>query len=159
MLKKFVKGRFVFSASSEFTLPRASLKTRPDTAIPEAELVALPDSDLWSLLCRTRVGFCLLGTPMLKALRSHLEKFDSLKIAFIVHKKRVMIQACAIMSLLERTKFLDWSQVRIYILGDHLSELEVKRACRVHNVPDHVIVWSKDDGTMPFQAVRRFFQT
>lgn len=158
MLKKILTKNLAFLANSKYQLPSESVETlRDDGLVRGMEVLFLPDSDLWSSYCSTRFMFQLFGKKKLSGVVSFLRQFDGLKLAFVVHKRRVLFPACATMSLLNEEGLTDWSSQRILVLGDHTTNSEIAQACRVHGVPLGIIATSGYDGMDSYAEIRRLF--
>lgn len=126
----------------------------------EAQVLPLPDSVRWSLYCNNAFLFRFLARPRLTALFDLLKEIPEPKIAFVVHKKRVLRPVCAVASSLVNENVCGWSMIRILLTGERISNLEIGRACRIHGTSLGVIADSKlDKATSPFKEVIRLYNS
>jgi len=126
----------------------------------KARVIPLPDSSRWRFYCQNAMLFRFLARPRLTAFFEILKEIPEPKIAFVVHKARVLRPVCAVARAIVDEDLCDWSKLRIILTGEHISDLEIARACRKHGTSLGVIADSRlDKATSPFKEIIRLYNS
>jgi hypothetical protein len=157
MPRKNTSECIVFMASSNLNLPDQDVSLHLDLQEGyQANVVFLPDSKKWSWYCCHPTVFRLFGRPKLRPIIRMIEKLHEPKLVFVVHKKPVMSSSCAIASSFLSKGIVDPSNIRILLLDDACSDMEVANNCAKHSVPLGIVCDSRYDKT-PYKEIERLF--